>query len=216
MKRTLISIFVISSIILITSTANAQLFSIGVGGGLTQITGPNSLTDDVSSLGKGYSTEYNLGIMAKLRLPIIPITPRGFLLYHKMSGSGVQPINTLAKMSTLSDGTVEFSQSIFQAGVGAQVDFIPVPVGFSPYFSLDVTYNNFGDLTVEGIDNYPTETGNSRFGVQVGLGTEVTIIPVVNLDITANYGWFNVIGKNDGEETVTAFTVDAFIMFSFL
>ena len=217
MKRTLTSIIVISSIILITSTANAQLFSIGVGGGLTQITGPSSLTDDVSSLGMGYSTEYNLGVIAKLGLPIIPITPRGFILYHKLNGSGEPPNSSNPKGNTLSNGTVEYSQSILQIGLGAQVDFIPVPVGFSPYFSFDLTYNSFGDLNVEGSpDNSPREISDSKYGLQVGLGTEVTIIPVINLDITANYGWFNLIGKDTGEETVTAFTVDAFIMFSFL
>jgi len=216
MKRTLTSLLIVFSLVLATSTSYAQLFRIGVGGGLTQITGPNSFTDDVSSLGLGYSSEYNLGVMAKLGLPIIPITPRGFILYHKLNGSGEPPINFLTKGNTLTDGTIKYSQSILQLGLGAQVDFIPVPVGFSPYFSFDLTYNSFGDLTVEGTDNYPTETGFSRFGLQAGLGTEVTIIPVINLDITANYGWFNLIGKDTGEETVTAFTVDAFIMFSFL
>ncbi len=215
MKRTLTTIFVVFSVILATSTANAQLFNIGVGGGLTKITGPNSFTDDVSSLGRGYSSEYNFGVMAKLGLPIIPLTPRGFILYHKLNGSGIPPMTTLTKRSSVFDGTIEYSQSILQMGAGLQFDFIPVPVGFSPYFSFDLTYNSFGDTKITGaVDS--TITGNTRFGLQLGLGTEVTIIPVVNLNVFASYGWFNLIGKDADEKTITAFTVDAFLMFSFL
>jgi hypothetical protein len=58
--------------------------------------------------------------------------------------------------------------------------------------------------------------GNSRVGLQLGIGTEVTIIPLINLDVFAGYNWFNLTGKEDGEETISAFVLDLFLMFNFL
>ena len=74
-------------------------------------------------------------------------------------------------------------------------------------------YNNFGD-----IDGLTDGSGNgfSRFGLQVGLGTEISIIPVVNLDVFAGYNWYNLTGKEDGEDTVTAFVIDVLVIFNFL
>ncbi|MCH7516954.1 MAG: hypothetical protein IIB08_07520, partial [Bacteroidetes bacterium] len=86
---------------------------------------------------------------------------------------------------------------------------------FDPYLFLDLTLNNFGDLkTVNGYE--PKSSGSSRFGLQLGIGTEVTIVPFINLDVFAGYGWFNLTGKEDGEDTVTAFTLDLFIIFNFI
>jgi len=36
--------------------------------------------------------------------------------------------------------------------------------------------------------------GSSRVGLQLGVGTEVTIIPLINLDVFAGYNWFNLKG----------------------
>ncbi len=88
-----------------------------------------------------------------------------------------------------------------------------MPVGFDPYIALDLSFNSFGKLEANG-----TEIGNSftRFGGGIGLGTEITIIPILDLDVYASYKMFNLIGKEDGEETVTALTLDVFVLFSFL
>ncbi len=58
--------------------------------------------------------------------------------------------------------------------------------------------------------------GFNRFGGGIGLGTEVTIIPLINLDFYLSYKMFNLTGKEDGEETISAVTLDAFIIFNFL
>ena len=55
-----------------------------------------------------------------------------------------------------------------------------------------------------------------RFGGGIGVGTEVTIIPLINLDLYLSYKMFNLTGKEDGEETISAVTLDAFIIFNFL
>ena len=212
MKKFTLFLILAASLILFSSTLNAQLFSIGVGGGLTQVMGPEHYTNEVSDNGIGFSTEYNFGALAKLGLPLIPITPRGYILYHQLSGEG--------EPSTQSGSSVEYSQSILTIGLGAQYQFIPVPAGFDPYIALDILYNNFGEFKTTTSLGDTTSPSVSRFGVGVGLGTAITIIPMINLDILLSYQWLNLTGKEEvagvSEETVSAITLDAFIMFSFL
>jgi hypothetical protein len=149
----------------------------------------------------GFSSGYNLGIIAKIGLPLIPLTPRGIFLYNNFSSE---------------ESGTENSQSITSLGLGVQYGFIPVPAGFDPYLFLDLMYNNFGDLTTKTSAGESKFSGGSRFGLQVGVGTEISIIPVVNLDVFAGYNWYNLTGKEDGEDTVTAFVIDVFVMFNFL
>jgi len=210
MKKITVILFSVFFILSISTNVNAQIFKIGAGGGLTNVSGPDSWTNDVADGGRGFSSEYNYGIIAKVGLPVFPLTPRGFVLFHKFSGSGTLP--SLFK-STATNSEVEISQSITSIGLGLEYGFIPVPVVFDPYLSLDVTFNNFGDFSVS--DEVSSE-GNSRFGLQLGIGTEVTIIPLINLDVFAGYNWFNLTGKENGEETVSAFVLDVFLMFNFL
>jgi hypothetical protein len=210
MKKITIILFSVFFILLINQNVHAQLFKIGAGGGLTNVSGPDYYTKDVSEGGNGFSSEYNYGIIAKVGLPVIPLTPRGFVLFHNLNGSGtIQSSNV----------DVENSLTITSVGLGVQYEFIPVPAGFDPYLSLDVTFNNFGDFKANDV---VSSEGGSRGGIQVGLGTEVTIIPLINLDVFAGYNWFNITGKvdlpfgGDSEETVSAFILNIFLMFNFL
>ena len=200
MKKITIVLFSVFFILSINTKVQAQLVSIGAGGGLTQILSPDYYKNDISDGGLGFSSGYNLGIIAKVGLPVIPITPRGFILYHTLEGNS---------------NAIENSQSITSVGLGVQYGFIPVPAGFDPYLSLDATFNNFGNFK----GTLPSDLiaiNGSRVGLQLGVGTEVTIIPLINLDVFAGYNWFNLTGKEDGEETVSAFVLDLFLMFNFL
>jgi hypothetical protein len=207
MKKITIILFSVFFILLINPNVHAQLFKIGAGGGLTNVSGSDEYTKDVSEGGNGYSSEYNFGIIAKVSLPVIPLTPRGFVLIHNLKGSGTIPTNNVE---------VENSQTITSVGLGVQYGFIPIPAGFDPYLSLDATFNNFGDFTVKSGGTEEKFERGSRVGIQVGIGTEVTIIPLINLDVFAGYNWFNLTGKEGDEKTVSAFVLDVFLMFNFL
>ena len=199
------TIFTVSLIILLfVSASNAQSLKIGVGGGVTQLLSPSAVTNKVSEGGLGFTTEWNIGAMGKLDLPIIPITPRAFLLYHMFSGNGTDALSQ----------DIENSQSIFEYGVGAQYNFIPVPLGFNPYVALDLSFSNFGDFTqkVDGVEN--KTSGVTRFGGGIGLGSEVTLVPLVNLDVYLCYKIFNLTGKDEGEDTISAATLDVFVNFN--
>jgi hypothetical protein len=203
--------FVIAIIIVSSTLGFPQHLKIGVGGGITQITGPESLTNDISAtepnLGAGFSTEWNAGLLAKLELPLVPITPRAFIFYHSLSASKEFP-------EIVANPKIENSQSIWEYGLGAQYNFIPVPLGLDPYIALDIFSSSIGGFSTEINGEESKSDGVHRFGGSIGLGTEISIIPVVNLDLLLSYKLFNLVGKEDGEDTISGITLDAFILFN--
>ena len=204
--------FAVLMLITLSSFSNAQLLQLGAGGGLTQILAPNGYTDAVGDGGYGFSTEWNAGAIVKIGLPLIPLTPRAYFLYHSLSGNGEisggpDPING-------SNPNADYTQTISEIGIGLQYNFVPLPVGFDPYIALDLSFNSFGMLELNGVE--VPNTKYTRFGGGIGLGTEVSIIPLVNLDFYLSYKMFNITGKEDGEDTISAVTLDAFIIFNFL
>jgi hypothetical protein len=207
-------IFSISILLMMPSTGQAQLFKLGAGGGLTQVVAPDAVKKEVSEGGLGFSTNWNLGLVAKVDLPLIPVTPRAYLLYHSLSGSG--DVEILGKNVNINSVKIENSQSIFEIGLGAQYNFVPIPAGIDPYIALDIAMNSFGDLTIKTGDSEEKFSGESRFGGGLGLGAEVSIVPMINVDLFLSYKLLNLVGKDDGEDTISAVTLDAFIMFNFL
>jgi len=211
MKKTNIIAFAVMFLLILPTFTSAQLVKIGVGGGLTHVLAPDALTKEVSEGGAGYSTEWNTGVIGKVDLPLIPFTPRAFILYHSLSGSGTQ---TELFKTVQAEGDLEISQSILEIGAGVQYNFIPAPLGFDPYIALDLSFNSFGKSKVNDVEIDGSDV--SRFGGGIGFGTEISIIPVVNLDLYLSYKMFNLTGKEDGEDTISAVTLDAFIIFNFL
>jgi hypothetical protein len=218
MMRKFTIVMVIIFAVTISSTANAQLFSFGVGGGLTNVVGSDDYTNKITEEGLGYSTEWNGGIIVKLDLPLIPITPRAFILYHTLNGSDFSNEESLLKGTSINQLEVTTSQSILSVGLGVQYGFIPIPAGVDPYLAIDLIYNNFGEFkeTKWDGDHEMTIEGFSRFGLGLGVGAEVSIIPVLNLDILVSYQMMNLVGKEEGESSLSTLTLDAFLLFSFL
>jgi len=215
MKKNQLISFVVILLLLVPTFTSAQLIKIGAGGGITQVLAPDKLTKEVSDGGLGYSTEWNGGIIGKVDVPMLPITPRAFILYHSLSGSGYYIPEEIFKIAQ-AENEIEYSQSILEIGIGAQYNFIPAPLGFDPYISLDISFNSFGEPKSEYLGQEYKTDGFNRFGGGLGVGTEISIIPVVNLDLYLSYKMFNLTGKEDGEDTISAVTLDAFIIFNFL
>ena len=215
MKKITITTAIIFAVML-SFTVNAQSISIGVGGGLTNVAGSEDYTNETSNNGLGYSTEWNGGVIAKLGLPLVPITPRAFILYHSLNGNGGSPPLPLTKGNSINSTDIENSQSILSVGLGVQYGFIPIPVGVDPYLAIDLLYNNFGERkkTSFGIDS--TFSSVSRFGLGLGVGAEISIIPVLNIDVLVSYQMMNLVGKEDGESSLSTLTLDAFLLFSLL
>jgi len=196
MKKLLISL------LLITSVSFGQ-FSIGVGGGFSTIKAPDVYTKSINSGGLGFSSGYHLGVKAKLSLPIIPLKPFGFFNYYSFKGS----VTALGQ-------EIKTSQSITSYGLGVEYAIVPGPI--SPYFSVEVGYNNFGKINVENQQLQATRILSSgslqRIGVGVGFGAEINLI-VFTLDSSIKYQFLNVGGKESGEETISCLNVNFSILF---
>jgi hypothetical protein len=215
MKKITITTAIIFAVML-SFTVNAQSFSIGVGGGLTNVVGSEDFTKKISEGGLGYSTEWNMGVVVKLGLPLVPLTPRAFVLYHSLNASDNIENIVFAKGTSINSDNFEFSQSILSVGLGVQYGFIPIPVGVDPYLAIDLMYNNFGEFKRTRIGIEETFDGFSRFGLGLGVGAEVSIIPMINIDLLVSYQMMNLVGKDDGEIALSTLTVDAFLLFSLL
>lgn len=210
-------------ILFFAASINAQSLRIGVGGGYASLNGPSALAKDVSNNGAGLKNGYEIGGKLKLDFPLVPFRLTGQAYYIKISNEenfnpGVAGIPTV-KMET--------SMNIFSAGAGLEYQFIPGPI--SPYFALDLLYNSFGDVNVKynpslavvSSDNSKPYSKKDRFGLGIGVGSEFTLLPVIDLDLNIKYNLMNLMGKenmkingiNFNEESVNTITITANILF---
>ncbi|HVO72823.1 MAG TPA: outer membrane beta-barrel protein [Ignavibacteriaceae bacterium] len=195
------SFFIILFIASFSAVSFPQTF--GIGGGLSTVQAPDAYTKDIIGGGLGLSSGYHIGAKLKLSIPLFPLTPVGSIIYSHFSGDQSTPI-----------GDIKTSQSIWTIGAGAEYQIIPGPL--SPYLAADLEYNNFGDLSFEGGNLPVTFTGSgsrSRLGIAIGIGAELTILPVIGLDAGIKYHFLNWFGKESGEETVSVMSYNLSIIF---
>jgi opacity protein-like surface antigen len=193
--------FVFLAVAVLSTNSFPQTF--GIGGGLSTVQAPDAYTNDLTSGGLGFSSGYHIGAKLKLSIPLFPLTPVGSIIYSHFSGDQSTPL-----------GNIETSQSIWTIGAGAEYKLIPGPL--SPYLAADLEYNNFGDISVDA-GNLPISISGagsrSRFGIAVGIGAELTILPVIGLDASIKYHFLNWIGKESGEETVSVLSYNLTVLF---
>src|ERR1035437_2316831 len=99
---------------LITTASFAQGLKFGIGGGLSTISSGIS--------GLSYNAGYNIAAKAKLDIPLFPLTPVVTIQYYMLGGS-----------YSYTNLTVNTTQKIFSAGIGAEYSLIPGPI--SPYLA---------------------------------------------------------------------------------
>lgn len=197
----------ISIILLFLSPALfGQSIDIGVGGGLTIVQSPDGYTNEITNGGLDFTNEYHLGLKGKINLPLIPVTPYVLFNYYNFSG----------KADISGGGEQTTSQNILSFGGGIDYNLTPGPVPVKPYAALEVAYNNIGELELDPQPEVAT-TGESvsRFGLGVGLGVNFNLLPKVNLDASAKYHFLNLIGKEDGEDTISMINLDLLLFFTF-
>lgn len=196
MRKSLIFFAACIVFIFFSADSFSQGLKIGVGGGLTSILGPDAYTE-----GAGFSSEYHIGLKAKLSIPMVPIVPTAHLNYHFLRGEASTPV-----------GNIETSQNIFSVGVGGEVSLVPGPI--SPYIALDLSLNRFGEYEVSGAGavSVSGDDGDSRMGLALGVGAEISLM-VVSVDASLKYNMMNMIGKEDGEETINAIIFNVSVLF---
>ncbi len=197
---TIIAVFIIAAL-----SINAQGFKLGVTGGLNLLQSPDILTKDISEGGVGFGSGYQFGVKGKFSLPIIPLKVVGFVSYSKFSSDG-----------SLNNQNIENEWSIVTVGFGGEWSLVPGPI--SPYLALDILYNRFGEKTQKNTTNNTEmkDDGVSRSGVGIGGGIDVTILPKIDLDLSARYNLNNLVGKEDGEENINSLSVTLNVFFNIL
>jgi opacity protein-like surface antigen len=194
MKRSFLLFLVI--FIIIGVQAYSQSLKFGAGGGLTMVMSPDSYTNDIAEEGLGFGAEYHFGVKAKLSLPMVPIIPIGYINYHLLASEGES-----------FTGPKDITQNLLTVGLGIEYSFLTGPL--SPYAGLDLQFNSFGDL--EGLTN--PIPGEARTGLGIGAGLEFSLVPSLNVDVNAKYNMLNLMGKEEGEESLSTVTLTAILLF---
>ncbi|MHB8580690.1 MAG: outer membrane beta-barrel protein [Ignavibacteriaceae bacterium] len=201
MKRFILTFFCSALFILFANTSQAQMLKLGVSAGLTSLTSPAGYTNSVGVDGLGFGSNFNFGLQVRIDVPLIPLTPIVFVNYHMLRGSG--NVNNIA---------VSTSQNIWSAGVEAEYNILPLPF-VKPYVSIEAAINSFGSLSADFSSFNLSQGGMTRYGSAIGIGTVVTILPIVDLDASLKYNLFNLIGKSSGESSINALTLDLAVIF---
>jgi hypothetical protein len=201
MKKNIGLIFILSLFLLFSINVQAQSIRLGLGGGLTSLTSPNYYTDNISNGAYGFKGNYHFGLIAKLNIPLLPITPAVFIDYHYLNSSG-----------KFDSAEVSYSQRIFSIGIEGEWDFLSLPV-VKPYLLVNVALNNFGELNATTSNQIFGQPSFTRYGAGFGIGTVLSVIPSMDLDLSAKYNFMNLVGKKSGEGSINAFTLNLLILF---
>jgi opacity protein-like surface antigen len=90
----------------------------------------------------------------------------------------------------------------------------------APYVSLELLYNIFGDTRLSIHNPYSTTEavvdGNTRFGLSVGAGLRVSILPSIDASAGANYSLNNLVTPDTREEHKNMLSITASLYFKFL
>ncbi len=199
-------------LIVFASRGLSQGVLFGVTAGTTTVAGPSAYMGPISSGGAGFTgSNFHIGGIMKIFVPVYPLTPVVSFNYHKLKGN--------------SNGT-ETSQNIYSIGLSAQFTLSKQIV--SPYLSVDGSYNYFGkfEFTSSGsassnstytASNSPsspnTLSSKARFGGGLGVGADFNIIPHADLDLSIRYQIMNLLGAKTSEESISFFTVNMAVLF---
>ncbi len=183
------------------SPADAQILRFGISGGLSSITSPDSYKNPVDQNGLGFGTNLHFGAQFRLDLPLVPLTPIIFLDYHLLRGDG-----------QINGTKINNSQDILSAGIEGEYFVLPLPF-VKPYISVNVALNSIGKLEEKSPLQTVTLPGYTRYGGAIGIGTVITILPVINLDVSIKYQTLNLVGKGDGESNISMYNLNLAVIF---
>jgi len=206
-------------VILFVAAGNGQSLKIGVGGGLMNFTAPAYFTDEYPK-GIGFGMEPMINVKGKLGLPVFPLDLTASINYVMLGSEGKG--NADPKIGIVNAHSVEISGNLLQIGVGAEYSLIPGPLPVKPYVSFDILLNNFGEMTYKydwesnSIPDSELKSASlSRTGIAIGAGVDLKT-PFADLNANVKYHINNLIGKEDGEDTISSLSLGVMILFSVL
>lgn len=202
-KLLLVSILALT---FLSTNSYSQGAFFGMSVGTTSLQGSDSYSADINNGGAGFSTEYHIGMLIKVRVPVSPLTPVISFNYTALRGSN--------------NGT-STSQGIYSLGLGGQFSISAGEV--SPYVALDVSYNFFGKYNITGAPagyaassekNSPMALSTqSRLGGGIGMGVDLNLIRGIDIDLSGRIMILNLLGKKNGENNLHSVTFNAAVLF---
>jgi hypothetical protein len=176
--------------------ANAQSIRFGPSIGFTF---PNnqdfSITQAINSTLE-FDGDIHYGAKLKIGFPVVPVTITGGFMYTKLSGS----------ISGLTGDAAFYAIS-----AGGEYALIPGPI--QPYAALDLMYTSLGDFS---FNNISTDNSAGRFGLGLGAGVDIKILPKIDVDVSLKYCFNNLIGKKEGENSFNTANISVNILFNVL
>jgi hypothetical protein len=193
MNSTLRTFFGIAIFLILATIPSTAQVTFKIGGGLGAMLPAGDLggstTDYYSGTKYGVGTGINLNGKAKVGLIGFNLT--GEVDYSSLSNSG---------NSEAGQGSVDVSTKIFSLKVGPEFR-LSVPLApIVPYIGINIALNEFtGETTFQGVSKVPSGTyaqpTESRIGLGVYAGTEVSVGPFMAIDFNLSYNLMNLSGS---------------------
>ena len=205
MKKTLV---LFTALLLLGSANICSQVTLQVGGGLGYISPAGDYSGSTVDFYNGtkYGMSSGFNYHAKARVGLLGFNLFGIIEYSTISGDGE---------SEPGKGEVENSHGIFSIKAGPEFNISPPlsPVGF--YLDGFVSVNTFsGTVKFQGVAEVPSgeyDLGSeTRFGVGVGGGVLLDLIPIVTFDIGVHYNLYNVFGQQYTGTTTNPKRLDAY------
>ena len=89
--------------------------------------------------------------------------------------------------------TVESKTSFLSIGLGAEMTLLPGPI--QPYLAGELLFTSFGDVTFDDINI--DEQPDSKTGLGLGAGVYFKLLPIIDLDLSANYNMNTLLSSGD-------------------
>jgi len=162
------SILLISSVLFIIITSNLHAQLLRAGVG----GGYTTITSDAF-----FDNGYQYGGKVVVGIPVLPLNA-ALNLYNNPLSTEVEGI------------TIE--SSFFSAGLGGEFVILPGPL--KPYVGLELLYVSTQESTWAGGSGGDPQT---YFGLGLGAGAYFTLIPLIDLDLSAHYNMNSLISGDD-------------------
>lgn len=187
-------------IVLFLTVSHAQSLRLGFSYGIHK-TNDISFSLDKTNYSVGLESDKHYGIKLKLGLPAINLSA----YMNKFNNESNETINGIRNR-------VEYNYWVM--GIGAEMTVIPGPVNV--YLAGDFLMTTSGETKIVNAFNNFTESRDTKFGIGIGAGVDIKILPMFDLDVTAKYNMNNLINKESGEKNLNTFSITATVLFSLL
>ncbi len=89
-------------------------------------------------------------------------------------------------------GGFTYESSFLSVGLGAEFNLLPGPI--KPYLAAELLYTSIGETKVADIKVSDSE---SKTGLGLGAGAYFTLLPIIDLDLSAHYNMNSLLSSGD-------------------